>query len=47
MKSFGENYPLKRAAQPRECASAFVFLADPENTFVAGAEIAVTGGRPL
>ena len=47
MKSFGENYPLGRAAQPAECASAFVFLADPGNTYVSGAEIAVTGGKPL
>jgi len=47
MKSFGANYPLGRAAQPAECAAAFVFLADPKNTYVAGAEIAVTGGRPL
>lgn len=47
MKDFGANYPLGRAAQPAECASAFVFLADPRNTYVAGAEIAVTGGRPL
>ena len=47
MKSFGENYPMGRAGQPAECASAFVFLADPKNTYVSGAEIAVTGGAPL
>ena len=47
MAEFGASYPLGRAAQPCECASAFVFCADPANTFVAGAEIAVTGGQPL
>lgn len=47
LKDFGGNYPLKRAAQPVECAPAFVFLADPKNTYVSGAEIAVTGGKPL
>ena len=47
MRRFGETYPLGRAAQPCECASAFVFLADPENTYVAAAEIAVTGGTLL
>ena len=47
LKNFGESYPLKRAAQPVECAPAFVFLVDPKNTYVSGAEIAVTGGKPL
>lgn len=46
-KDFGGDYPMMRAAQPVECASAFVFLADPANTYVSGAEIAVTGGKPL
>ena len=47
LKDFGAKFPLGRAAQPAECAHAFVFLADPRNTFVSGAEVAVTGGKPL
>lgn len=45
--SFGENYPMKRPAQPVELASAYVMLAEPMSSYVSGATIAVTGGKPL
>lgn len=44
---FGENTPMKRAGQPVELASAYVMLADPLSSYVSGATIAVTGGRPF
>jgi NAD(P)-dependent dehydrogenase (short-subunit alcohol dehydrogenase family) len=45
LKSFGEDNPMKRPAQPAELAPAFVFLACDESRFVNGETIAVTGGR--
>lgn len=45
--SFGENTPVGRAAQPAELAPAYVFLASDEASYVLGATIAVTGGRPF
>ena len=47
MSKFGENYPMKRPAQPVELASAYVMLAEPMSSFVSGATIAVTGGKPM
>ncbi|WP_370675519.1 SDR family oxidoreductase [Pleomorphomonas sp. PLEO] len=44
---FGANYPLKRPAQPVELASTYVMLAEPMSSYVSGATIAVTGGKPL
>jgi NAD(P)-dependent dehydrogenase (short-subunit alcohol dehydrogenase family) len=47
VKSFGEQAPIGRAAQPVELAPAYVYLASQESSYVAGATIAVTGGTPL
>ena len=47
VSKFGENYPMKRPAQPVELASAYVMLAEPMSSFVSGATIAVTGGKPM
>jgi NAD(P)-dependent dehydrogenase (short-subunit alcohol dehydrogenase family) len=47
IKSFGQQAPIGRAAQPVEVAPAFVFLASQEFSYVAGETIAVTGGTPL
>ncbi len=47
VKSFGENNPMKRPAQPVELAPAFVFLASDEASYVNGEILGVTGGRPL
>jgi NAD(P)-dependent dehydrogenase (short-subunit alcohol dehydrogenase family) len=45
--NFGKQVPLKRPGQPAELATAFVMLADPLSSYVSGATIAVTGGRPI
>jgi NAD(P)-dependent dehydrogenase (short-subunit alcohol dehydrogenase family) len=44
---FGQDTPLGRAGQPAELAHAYVFLADPENSYVSGAIVPVTGGKGL
>lgn len=44
--SFGEQTPLKRAAQPAELAPAFVLLASNDSSYMIGATIQVTGGTP-
>ena len=45
--TFGQNTPIGRAAEPRELAPAYVFLASDESSYVIGATIPVTGGRPF
>jgi len=47
VKSFGKNTPMKRAGQPAELATTYVMLADPLSSYVSGATVAVTGGRPF
>ncbi|MGB3865440.1 MAG: SDR family oxidoreductase [Xanthobacteraceae bacterium] len=47
VKTFGENTPMKRAGQPAELATTYVMLADPLSSYVSGATVAVTGGRPF
>lgn len=43
---FGSNYPIKRPAQPRELAPAFVFLAaGSDSSYISGEILAVTGGK--
>lgn len=44
---FGEQVPMKRPAQPRELAPVYVLLASEEASFISGATVAVTGGRPI
>jgi NAD(P)-dependent dehydrogenase (short-subunit alcohol dehydrogenase family) len=44
---FGEHYPLKRPAQPCELAPVYVMLATDEASYVSGATVAVTGGKPI
>jgi NAD(P)-dependent dehydrogenase (short-subunit alcohol dehydrogenase family) len=44
---FGNNVPMKRPAQPAELATSYVMLADPMSSYVSGATVAVTGGRPF
>jgi NAD(P)-dependent dehydrogenase (short-subunit alcohol dehydrogenase family) len=44
---FGKNVPMKRPGQPAELATAYVMLADPLSSYVSGATIAVTGGKPI
>lgn len=45
--NFGKQSPMKRPGQPAELATAYVMLADPLSSYVSGATIAVTGGRPI
>lgn len=45
--SFGQEVPLGRPGQPAEVAPAYVFLASDEASYVSGARIAVTGGKPI
>lgn len=47
VKSFGEQYPMGRPAQPAEMAPAFVFLASDESRYVNGEVLGLTGGKPL
>ncbi|MET1754263.1 SDR family oxidoreductase [Novosphingobium sp. RD2P27] len=47
VKEFGKNTPIGRPAQPKELAPAYVMLATDEASYVSGATIAVTGGKPL
>jgi NAD(P)-dependent dehydrogenase (short-subunit alcohol dehydrogenase family) len=47
VEEFGKNVPMKRPGQPAELATASVMLADPLSSYVSGATIAVTGGKPI
>jgi NAD(P)-dependent dehydrogenase (short-subunit alcohol dehydrogenase family) len=47
VENFGKNVPMKRPGQPAELATAYVMLADPLSSYVSGATIAVTGGKPI
>jgi NAD(P)-dependent dehydrogenase (short-subunit alcohol dehydrogenase family) len=44
---FGENTPLKRPGQPAELAPVYVLLASDEGSYISGAMVPVTGGRPM
>jgi NAD(P)-dependent dehydrogenase (short-subunit alcohol dehydrogenase family) len=45
--SFGSDVPLKRAGQPAEVAPVYVLLASDEGSYISGARVAVTGGKPI
>jgi NAD(P)-dependent dehydrogenase (short-subunit alcohol dehydrogenase family) len=47
VERFGENTPLGRPGQPAELAPVYVLLASDEASYISGARIAVTGGRPI
>jgi len=47
VEHFGENTPLKRPGQPAELAPAYVLLASDDGSYMSGAMIPVTGGRPM
>ena len=47
VEEFGKNVPMKRPGQPAELATAYVMLTDPLSSYVSGATIAVTGGKPI
>lgn len=47
VESFGEQTPLGRAGQPAELAPAYVLLASDDASYISGARLAVTGGKPI
>jgi NAD(P)-dependent dehydrogenase (short-subunit alcohol dehydrogenase family) len=47
VKEFGSQVPMKRPGQPRELAPVYVMLAEAEASYVSGATVAVTGGKPI
>ena len=47
VESFGKDTPLGRPGQPAELAPVYVLLASDDGSYVSGARVAVTGGRPI
>src|SRR5204863_569408 len=47
VESFGQQVPLGRPGQPAELAPVYVLLASDEASYISGARIAVTGGKPI
>jgi NAD(P)-dependent dehydrogenase (short-subunit alcohol dehydrogenase family) len=47
VESFGKDTPLGHPGQPAELAPVYVLLASGEGSYISGARIAVTGGRPI
>jgi hypothetical protein len=47
VESFGDNVPLGRAGQPAELAPIYVLLASDDASYISGARVAVTAGRPI
>ncbi len=47
VESFGQQVPLGRPGQPVELSPVYVLLASDEASYVSGARVAVTGGKPV
>lgn len=47
VKKFGKDYPFGRPAQPKELAPVYVMLASDEASYISGATVPVTGGKPF
>jgi len=47
VRNFGKQVPMQRPDQTAKLATAYVMLADPLSSYVSGATIAVTGGKPI
>src|SRR5207253_1476048 len=47
LKNFGKQVPMNRPGQPVELATTYVMLADPMSSYVSGATVPVTGGKPF
>lgn len=46
VEKFGKDGPLERPAQPVELAPVYVLLASNEASYISGATVPVTGGKP-
>ncbi|GAA1809790.1 SDR family oxidoreductase [Luedemannella flava] len=47
VKEFGRNTPLGRPGEPAEVAPVYVLLASDEASYISGAVVPVTGGKPI
>jgi NAD(P)-dependent dehydrogenase (short-subunit alcohol dehydrogenase family) len=47
VEKFGSDTPLGRPGQPAELAPVYVLLASDDGSYISGARVAVTGGRPI
>jgi NAD(P)-dependent dehydrogenase (short-subunit alcohol dehydrogenase family) len=47
VEKFGTDTPLGRPGQPAELAPVYVLLASDDGSYISGARVAVTGGRPI
>lgn len=47
VEQFGKNTPLGRPGEPKEVAPVFVLLASDEASYISGAMVPVTGGKPI
>jgi NAD(P)-dependent dehydrogenase (short-subunit alcohol dehydrogenase family) len=47
VKDFGKQVPMQRPGQPKELAPVYVMLASDEASYISGATVAVTGGKPI
>jgi NAD(P)-dependent dehydrogenase (short-subunit alcohol dehydrogenase family) len=47
VESFGQQAPLQRPGQPAELAPIYVMLASDEVSYMSGAIVPATGGRPM
>jgi NAD(P)-dependent dehydrogenase (short-subunit alcohol dehydrogenase family) len=47
VEGFGSDTPLGRVGQPAEVAPAYVLLASDQASYISGANVPVTGGKPI
>ncbi|WP_250487779.1 glucose 1-dehydrogenase [Caballeronia sp. GaOx3] len=47
VENFGKQTPMKRPGQPAELAAVYVMLASDQASYISGATVAVTGGKPI
>ena len=47
MQFGAEDSPMKRPGQPAEVAPVYVFLASDDASYISGATVPVTGGKPV
>ena len=47
VQQFGKQVPMQRPGQPKECAPVYVLLASEEASYISGATVAITGGKPI